>query len=73
MTDSKMTFTYTDLNGVTTTKEFNPGTWVNGLDEFVNFLKGCGYMLEKGSICVDKSKHPYICYDDVYNLGIIDI
>jgi len=73
MLDSKMTFTHTDLDGVVTTKEFSPETWVNSLDEFVKFLRGCGYQLGYDSVCVNKTKHPYIHYEDVYNLGIVDL
>ena len=68
-----MTFTYVDHEGVVTTKEFTPSTWVSNLNEFVNFLRGCGYLVSNESIGVNTTKHPYIDYDSVYNLATFDL
>lgn len=73
MINSKMTFSYTDCEGVVSTKEFSPETWVNSLDEYVRFLRGCGFILGKDSVLVNQTKHPYISYEDVYDVGSVSL
>lgn len=73
MIESKMTLTFVDCEGNVTTKEFSPETWVNALSEFVKFLKGCGYWLSNDSIGVNKTRHPYITEEDVYDLAKFDL
>jgi hypothetical protein len=71
--ESKMTFTYIDCEGIKTTKEFVMSNWVKGLDEYINFLRGCGFMIEKDGVAINESKHPYVTHEDVYNLGTFDL
>lgn len=43
-------FTRTNEDGTTDIKTFEAVEWTIALQEFVNFLKGCGYILENDSI-----------------------
>lgn len=43
-------FTRTIEDGTTDIQAFEATTWTLALQEFVNFLKGCGYILEDDSI-----------------------
>lgn len=43
-------FTRTGEDGTTDTKTFEAVEWTIALQEFVNFLKGCGYILDGDSV-----------------------
>lgn len=58
-----MYFSYTDANGTVSTKQFSMETWTEGLDEFVRFLKGCGFYLDHDSVGVNTTKHIFIQED----------
>jgi hypothetical protein len=47
------TFSYTDLDGNTSTKLFKTVSWVAALQEFVYFLKGTGFELDNDSIQIN--------------------
>ncbi len=65
---STMQFTFVDCEGVVSIRNFKSETWVHALDEFVAFLKGCGYFLEDNSIGVNKDRHPLIDYHECYRI-----
>ena len=62
---SKFTFTYKDDEQDSyTLKEFKAGTWYEALDEFVKFLRGCGFAVTDTSVGINES---------VGHLGIEDL
>lgn len=56
--DTKPTwsFSYTEHDGAMTSKIFEADTWTLALYEFVNFLRGCGYIIGEDSIRLNE-KH----------------
>lgn len=58
-----MYFSYTDADGTVNTKQLSMETWVEGLDHFVRFLKGCGFYLDYDSVGVNTNKHIFIQED----------
>lgn len=51
---AKFTFIYEDDNGTESTMQFKANTWFYALDQFAQFLKGCGYSLNRNSIFLNK-------------------
>ena len=49
-------FSYTDHDGAMTSKIFEADTWTLALYEFVNFLRGCGFIIGEDSIRLNE-KH----------------
>ena len=43
-------FTRTNEDGITDIKAFEADTWSQALQEFVNFVKGCGYVLAADAV-----------------------
>lgn len=50
-------FKHTDVDGGTNVLRFSTETWPEALERFVQFLKGCGYMLEYKSVGINAEKH----------------
>lgn len=46
----KYTFTSIDIDGVKSTREFEAECWFDVLDEFITFLKGCGYSISQDAV-----------------------
>lgn len=44
--------------------EFDALRWDEALDQFVKFLRGCGYSLDNDSVGVNRDKHMFICDDE---------
>ena len=51
----KFTFQSTDEEGTVTLHEFESDTWYPALDQFVKFLRGCGYQLKDNSVGINAS------------------
>lgn len=47
-------FTRTSENGTTDIKTFEADTWSQALQEFVNFVKGCGYTLPEDAVRISE-------------------
>lgn len=63
---NKFTFEYQDEeNTKTLTVSFECGTWYEALDEFVKFLRGCGYALKDNSVGINESAG-HILLEDVW-------
>ena len=46
----KYSFSSIDRDGVKSTREFEAECWFDVLDEFITFLKGCGYSIPTGTV-----------------------
>lgn len=55
-TEPTWSFSYTEHDGAMTSKIFEADTWTLALYEFVNFLRGCGYIIGEDSIRINE-KH----------------
>lgn len=65
---STMQFTFVDCEGVVSTRTFTTDTWVHALDEFVAFLKGCGYFLQDDSVGINKANHLLVNHEECYRI-----
>jgi hypothetical protein len=63
-----MKFEYTSPDGEVTIKEINSGTWLQNLDSFVLFLRGCGYAITNESILYNASQHSLIDDGEIMNI-----
>jgi hypothetical protein len=66
--NSVMQLTFLDCDGVASTRTFSVDTWIHALDEFVAFLKGCGYYLQEDSVGINVNNHPCVSYHDVHRI-----
>lgn len=55
---NQMAFVFRDIEGVVTIKRFNVERWVDSLNEFATFLKGCGYYISNDSIGINSKHEP---------------
>lgn len=55
---NQMAFVFRDIEGVVTIKQFNMERWVDSLNEFATFLKGCGYYITDNSIGINSKHEP---------------
>ena len=50
-------FVRTDCAGNTRATNFHAENWFSALAEFVNFLQGNGFFMDKNSIAINEDKH----------------
>jgi len=55
----KLTFQATDDEGTVITHESDCPVWYLALDQFVKFLRGCGYDIENNSVGINISLNHY--------------
>ena len=60
-------FKHIDCEGVENIVRFESDTWPETLQNFVNFLRGSGYEVNKDSIAINRTKHPLTYYTDSFN------
>lgn len=56
------TFTCEDDDGEITFKEFSAETWYDATNQYVKFLRGCGYMLNDNSLGIN-TKAGHVIFD----------
>lgn len=67
----KFKFESTDPeSGAVTLHEFKAGTWYEALDQFVKFLRGCGYGLTNKSVGINEAVGHY-CIEDSFLMNIV--
>ena len=58
--DPVFEFKYTGREGTVNTLKFKAVTWLEALENFVVFLKGANFEVNKDSIFINGSKHPFV-------------
>lgn len=58
--DSVFEFKYTNCEGTVNTMTFKAETWLEALENFLVFLKGAQFFVERGSIFINDNKHPFV-------------
>lgn len=53
-------FKYTNCEGTVNTMTFKAETWMEALENFIVFLKGAQFFVDRDSIFINGNKHPFV-------------